>query len=92
MVVALSHIPPLNILNKRFVRGQRLTLGEGYRLFRLARVIAEVVFGDGKKAQRWLSKHKQRFAMEQPSALLSTSEDARLVEVMLVQVAEELVL
>ncbi|MBV7547307.1 MbcA/ParS/Xre antitoxin family protein [Pseudomonas sp. PDM26] len=54
--------------------------------------MAEAVFGDGKKAQRWLSKPKQRVAMEQPFALLSTSEGTRLVEEMLIQVAEGLVL
>jgi putative toxin-antitoxin system antitoxin component (TIGR02293 family) len=47
----------MNTLKTRLVRRQRLTLGESDRLFRLAHVtaMAEVLFGDDQKAQRWLS-------------------------------------
>lgn len=91
---ALSQVLPLRTLNQRVARGQRLTPGESDRLFRLAHVtaMAEAVFGDYQKAQRWLSKPKQRFAMEPPFTLLSTDQGARLVEHLLIQVAEGLAL
>lgn len=91
---ALSQVLPLKTLNQRVARGQRLTPGESDRLFRLAHVtaMAEAVFGDYQKAQRWLSKPKQRFAMEPPFTLLSTDQGARLVEQLLIQVAEGLAL
>ncbi|MNC70908.1 hypothetical protein D3C75_1217680 [compost metagenome] len=54
--------------------------------------MAEALFGDVKKAQRWLSKPKQRFAWEQPIALLSTTQGTRMVEELLIQVAEGMVL
>ncbi|MNI84957.1 hypothetical protein D3C73_1419060 [compost metagenome] len=67
-------------------------MAESDRLFRLAHItaMAEVVFGDTHKAQRWLSKSKARFSGENPIALLSTSPGTRLVEEMLIQVAEGL--
>lgn len=92
--VALNQIIPLGTLNTRLARSQRLSLGESDRLFRLAHVtaMAEALFGDVKKAQRWLSKPKQRFAWEQPIALLSTTQGTRMVEELLIQVAEGMVL
>jgi uncharacterized protein (DUF2384 family) len=54
--------------------------------------MAEAVFGDNQKAQRWLSKPKQRFAMAPPFVLLSTDQGTRLVEQLLIQVAEGLAL
>lgn len=92
--VALSQVISPNTLNKRCARSQRLTLGESDRLFRFAHVtaMAETLFGDDQKAQRWLSKPKQRFAMEPPYALLCTSPGTRLVEELLIQLAEGLAL
>jgi putative toxin-antitoxin system antitoxin component (TIGR02293 family) len=88
----LSQIIAPNTLNHRCARSQRLTLGESDRVFRFAHVtaMAETLFGDSQKAQRWLSKPKQRFAMEPPYALLSTSPGTRLVEESLIQLAEGL--
>lgn len=54
-----SHqIVSFNTLQRRLARGQLLTRGESDWLFRLAHVsaMAQVVFGDKHKAQRWLSK------------------------------------
>lgn len=86
--VALEKIMPVGTLNARLARRQRLNLDESDRLFRLAHVtaMAEALFGDVKKAQRWLSKPKQRFAREQPLALLSTTQGTRMVEKLLIQV------
>ncbi|KKX57526.1 antitoxin Xre/MbcA/ParS toxin-binding domain-containing protein [Pseudomonas putida] len=91
---ALSQIISPNTLNSRCARRQRLTLGESDRVFRFAHItaMAETLFGDDQKAQRWLSKPKQRFAMEPPYALLSTSLGTLLVEEFLIQVAEGLAL
>lgn len=86
--VALNQIIPLGTLNSRLARCQRLSLGESDRLFRLTHVtaMAEALFRDVKKAQRWLSEPKQRFAWEQPIALLSTIQGMRMVEELLTQV------
>jgi len=54
--------------------------------------MAEALFGDEQKAQRWLSKPKQRFAMEPAYALLATSPGIHLVEELLIQLAEGLAL
>lgn len=53
-----------NVLSTRLARGQRLSVSESDRLFRLVQVMAmaEMLFGDGQKAQRWLSKPKVRFS------------------------------
>jgi putative toxin-antitoxin system antitoxin component (TIGR02293 family) len=63
-VVALEKVIPVGTFNARLARRQRLNLDESDRLLRLAHVtaMAEALFGDVKKAQRWLSKPKQRFA------------------------------
>lgn len=90
----LSQIIAPNTLNNRCARSQRFTLGESDRVFRLAHVtaMAETLFGDSQKAQRWLSKPKLRFAEKPPYALLSTSLGTRLVEEFLIQLAEGLAL
>ncbi|MNP84731.1 hypothetical protein D3C76_1841620 [compost metagenome] len=49
-----------------------------------------MLFGDVQKAQRWLCKPKQRFAGEPPISLLCTSQGTRLIEELLIQVAEGL--
>jgi len=91
---ALNQIIPLGTLNSRLARSQRLSLSESDRLFRFAHVtaMAEALFGDAQKAQRWLNKPKQCFAWQQPIALLSTTQGTRLVEELLIQVAEGLAL
>ncbi|HCF6118217.1 TPA: DUF2384 domain-containing protein [Pseudomonas aeruginosa] len=85
---ALNQIMSLKTFHGRVARGQRLTLGESDRLYRLAHVtaMAEVLFGDEQKARRWLCKPKQRFAGQSPLALLSTSPGMQLVEELLIQI------
>lgn len=87
--VALSKIILKNTLCLRLTRGQRLTLGESDRVFRLVHVtaMAEAVFGNKDKALRWLSKPNKRFASERPITMLSTSLGTRLVEELLVEIA-----
>jgi putative toxin-antitoxin system antitoxin component (TIGR02293 family) len=85
-----SHIMSFSILGNRLSLGEPLTVAESDRLFRLVHIVtmAEVLFGNRKKARRWLSKSKERFSGEKPIALLSTSQGTRLVEEMLIQVSE----
>ncbi|QJC81567.1 antitoxin Xre/MbcA/ParS toxin-binding domain-containing protein [Pseudomonas umsongensis] len=89
---ALSQVIPMSTVRRRLARGQRFTVGESDRLFRLAHVtaMAETVFGDKEKAQRWLCKPKQRFAGTPPIALLSTCQGTRLIEELLIELAEGL--
>ncbi|WP_223457445.1 MULTISPECIES: antitoxin Xre/MbcA/ParS toxin-binding domain-containing protein [unclassified Pseudomonas] len=89
---ACNHIISLKALKTRLTHGQRLSVAESDRLFRLAHItaMAQTVFGDTHKAQRWLSKSKARFSGENPIALLSTSPGTRLVEELLIEVAEGL--
>ncbi|MNE85836.1 hypothetical protein D3C80_1828780 [compost metagenome] len=54
--------------------------------------MAEALFGDAQIAQRWLCQPKKRFARQQPIDLLSTTQGTRLVEELLIQVAEGLAL
>jgi putative toxin-antitoxin system antitoxin component (TIGR02293 family) len=87
---ALSQVISMSTLHRRLARGQRLTLRESDRLIRLAHVtaMAETVFGNKEKAQRWLCKPKKRFACRAPIALLSTYPGTRLVEDLIVELAE----
>jgi len=87
---AFHQIVSLNTLQRRLARGQLLSRGESDRLFRLAHVsaMAQVVFGDKHKAQRWLSKPKHRWAGQAPVALLCTHPGMGLVEQWLIQLAE----
>lgn len=89
-----SQIVPLNALLTRLPRAQLLTPGESDHLFRLAHVLTmtKVLFGDARKAQRWLCKPKQRFAGKQPISLLCTSQGTSLVEELLIQIADGLAL
>jgi putative toxin-antitoxin system antitoxin component (TIGR02293 family) len=56
-------------------RGQRLTVEESDRLFRVAHIMAmaQTLFGDDEKAKHWLSKSKDRFSGKSPIAMLSTT-------------------
>jgi len=79
-------------LKTKLGRGQRLTVDESDRLFRVARIIAvaQTLFGDDEKAKHWLSKSKDRFSGKSPFAMLSTIQGTRRVEEMLIQLAEGL--
>ncbi len=84
-------IPP-KTLETNLARGQRLTVNESNRLFRVAHVIAmaQTLFADDEKAKRWLSKPKDRFSGKSPIAMLSTIQGTHQVEEMLIQLAEGL--
>jgi putative toxin-antitoxin system antitoxin component (TIGR02293 family) len=88
----LSQVISMSTLHRRFARGQRLTLGESDRLFRLAHVaaMAEAVFGDKEKARFWLCKPKLRFAGTPPVAPLSTYLGTLLIEELLIEHADRL--
>jgi putative toxin-antitoxin system antitoxin component (TIGR02293 family) len=79
-------------LKTRLARGQRLTVDESNRLFRVAHIIAmaQTVFGDDEKAKHWLSKSKNCFSGKSPIATLSTIQGTHQVEEMLIQLAEGL--
>jgi putative toxin-antitoxin system antitoxin component (TIGR02293 family) len=83
----LSQVIPTSTFHRRLARGQRLTLIESDRLFRLAHVaaLAETVFGNKEKAWCWLCKPKKCFAGMPPIALLSTYPGTRLIEELLIE-------
>lgn len=85
-----DQIIPLRTLKTRLMKEQPLTVDESDRFFRAAHItaMAQTVFGDRKKAKRWLSKPKERFNSQSPMALLSTIQGTRQVEEMLLQIAE----
>jgi putative toxin-antitoxin system antitoxin component (TIGR02293 family) len=84
---ALTQDISMSTLCRRLARGQRLTLGESDRLFRLAHVaaMAEAVFGNKEKALFWLCKPNLRFAGAPPIELLSTYLGTRLIEELLIE-------
>lgn len=89
-----DQIISLKTLKKRLANGQRLTVNQSDRLFRVAHItaMAEVLFESDEKAWRWLSKPKTRFSGKSPIAMLTTSLGTRQVEEMLIQLAEGLAL
>lgn len=88
-----DQIIALKTLKKRLANGQRLSVNQIDRLFRVVHItaMAEVLFESDEKARRWLSKPKTRFSGKSPISMLSTSQGTRQVEEMLVQLAEGLV-
>lgn len=72
----------------------RLSADESDRLFRVAHsvVVAELLFGSREKAQRWLSKPKDRFSGNSPLQMLTSTAGAQLVEELMAQLAEGFVL
>jgi putative toxin-antitoxin system antitoxin component (TIGR02293 family) len=78
-----------NVLSTRLARGQRLSVSD--RLFRLVQVMAmaEMLFGDGKKPSAGSANPRCVFRVP-PIALLATSQGTRMVEEMLINVAEGL--
>ena len=72
----------------------RLSADESDRLFRVvhAIVVAEILFGSRDKAQRWLSKPKDKLSGNSPIQMLTSTAGAWLVEELLTQLAEGLVL
>lgn len=86
----LNRIIPLRVLKTRMATRRRLTLRESDCLFRFAHVIASAIaiFGNENKATRWLSKPKARFSGRIPFLMLSTLQGTRLVEEMLMEIAD----
>lgn len=72
----------------------RLSADESDRLYRVLHtvVVAEFLFGSRDKAQRWLSKPKDRFSGNSPLQMLASTAGAQLVEELMTQLAEGLVL
>ncbi|WP_448646220.1 antitoxin Xre/MbcA/ParS toxin-binding domain-containing protein [Pseudomonas mohnii] len=85
-----NQLIPLKTLKARLATRQRLTLHESNRVFRFAHIIALAVtlFRSHEKAKRWLSKPQKRLMEQAPFAMLSTYSGTRLVEELLIQVAE----
>jgi putative toxin-antitoxin system antitoxin component (TIGR02293 family) len=81
----IACVMPRRTLAHRKLKRQPLTPDESDKVLRLARVtaLAEVVFGDGGKALKWLRARKHRFGERSPLALLATDAGTRLVEDML---------
>ncbi|WP_459705645.1 antitoxin Xre/MbcA/ParS toxin-binding domain-containing protein [Stutzerimonas marianensis] len=71
-------------------QNDRLSADESDRLFRVAHtlVVAEILFGSRDKAQRWLSKPKDRFSGNSPLQMLPSTAGAWLVEELMSQLAE----
>ncbi|MCU1775211.1 antitoxin Xre/MbcA/ParS toxin-binding domain-containing protein [Pseudomonas sp. 13B_3.2_Bac1] len=92
-IEARDLIIPQKNLDDRLIRGQRLTVDESDRLFRVVHItaMARVLFGDSEKAENWLNKSQLRFSGKSPIAMLSTIQGTRLVEEVLIQAAEGLV-
>jgi putative toxin-antitoxin system antitoxin component (TIGR02293 family) len=78
----LQLVVPGRTLARRRRAGGQLASEESDRAVRLARVaaLAERVFGDGPKAQRWLRKPSPMLDSQAPIELLRTETGAQLVE------------
>lgn len=85
-----EQIIPLEILERRLLHDQKLTLQESDHLFRVVHIIsmAEVVFGCDIKARRWLLKSKASLLGKSPNSMLTTTQGAYEVEKLLIKVAE----
>jgi putative toxin-antitoxin system antitoxin component (TIGR02293 family) len=78
-------VVPKRTLARRRAKGELLTVEETDKALRLKRIatIAEKVFGDPAKAQRWLRKPKRSLDSDTPLAYLASETGARIVEEML---------
>lgn len=74
-------VGPRRTLARRRERNETLTIAESDRVMRLERIsaMADRVFGNHEKAQRWLRKHS-RVLDETPISLLQSETGATLVE------------
>ncbi|AZN99187.1 DUF2384 domain-containing protein [Mesorhizobium sp. M9A.F.Ca.ET.002.03.1.2] len=74
-------VGPRRTLARRRERNETLTIAESDRVMRLERIsaMADRVFGNHEKAQRWLRKHS-RVLNETPINLLQSETGAVLVE------------
>jgi len=78
-------VVPKRTLARRRSGKELLTIEETDKALRLKRVatLAERVFGDPAKAQRWMRKPKRSLSSATPLAYLASESGARLVEEML---------
>lgn len=78
-------VVPKRTLARRRSAKELLTVEETDKALRLKRIaaLAEHVFGDPAKAQRWLRKPKRSLKGEAPLAYLASENGARVVEEML---------
>lgn len=85
-----SLIVPRRTLTHRRTRREALSREESDRAVRLARIAAlgEQVFGDSKRAWRWLRAAKRQFHGRSPLQLTATEAGARLVEELLYRIDE----
>ena len=74
-------VAPRRTLARRKERGEDLTVAESDRVLRIQHIsgMADRVFGNHEKAQRWL-RDKSRVLNEVPLVLLQSETGARLVE------------
>lgn len=81
---------PRRTLAHRRARREPLSRDESDRVLRLSRITAlsEHVFGEPKRAWRWLRDAKQQFHGRSPLQLLATEAGARLVEELLYRIDE----
>jgi putative toxin-antitoxin system antitoxin component (TIGR02293 family) len=81
-------VVPRRTFARRQKRRELLTVEETDRAIRLARIaeLADQVFGDRTKAQRWLRKPKGSLGRATPLAYLASEAGARLVEEMLYRI------
>jgi putative toxin-antitoxin system antitoxin component (TIGR02293 family) len=79
---------PKRTLARRTANREPLTVEETDKAMRLARLasLAERVFGDREKANRWMRKPKHQLGGETPVAFLSSESGARVVEDMLYRI------
>ncbi|GEM_PF-703369 len=83
-----DYVIPKRTFDRRQSKKEPLTVEETDKALRLARIadLANQVFGDKDKAQRWLRKPKRSLDGETPVAYLSSETGARVVEEMLVRI------
>ncbi|WP_341521438.1 antitoxin Xre/MbcA/ParS toxin-binding domain-containing protein [Pseudomonas sp. G.S.17] len=84
-------ILPLETLRSRLARGQRLTVAESDRLFRICHILATMAAlfaGNDDKSERWLKQPHVRLSGKCPLALLSTTVGTSMVEELLIQATE----
>lgn len=74
-------VAPRRTLARRKESGEDLTVAESDRVLRIKHIsaMADRIFGDHEKAQRWLRK-RSRVLNEMPVVLLQSETGARLVE------------
>jgi putative toxin-antitoxin system antitoxin component (TIGR02293 family) len=83
-----TFVIPARTWRHRQTRQEPLTIEESDRVVRLARVqaLAEDVFGDTQKANRWLRQNLGALDNKSPLAVAQTESGARLVEQLLAKI------